>query len=161
MSAGGPSKDQREELQEIFNYFDKNKTGEIEIESVMQYFETLKLNERPGIAEKSDREGDEKKEPTLTFDNGKRTINFEEFYQMMSDAIYGETADTHLKETFSIFDTNGTGYIEFENLKNIVGVLGDNLTEEDIKGMIRAVDYWHNGKICYEEFKEFFYKDLD
>jgi Ca2+-binding EF-hand superfamily protein len=59
------------------------------------------------------------------------------------------------------------GYINSEDLKSIFGILGENVTEEEINSkfvtslclaMIKIAGPKSNDKINYKEFVEFFYK---
>ena len=39
-----------------------------------------------------------------------------------------------------MFDTDGSGYIEFKELKAMIEALGYDLTEREVKNMIKTVD---------------------
>ena len=49
-----------------------------------------------------------------------------------------------------VFDINGDGLIDERELKSTMQNLGERVTSEDIKAMIRAADRNGDGKIDYE-----------
>ncbi|EPB82295.1 hypothetical protein HMPREF1544_10975 [Mucor circinelloides 1006PhL] len=58
-----------------------------------------------------------------------------------------------LKLCFAKFDKNGDGQISEEELKEVMGGLGENLTDAEIKDMMHDADTNHDGFIDFEEFK--------
>lgn len=57
-----------------------------------------------------------------------------------------------LKQMFKMIDTDNSGYITFEELKNGLSSLGANLEESAIHDLMQAADIDNNGAIDYEEF---------
>jgi calcium-dependent protein kinase len=57
-----------------------------------------------------------------------------------------------LKEMFKMMDTDGSGSISFEELKEGLRKVGSNLMEEDVRQLMDAADVDHNGTIDYGEF---------
>ncbi|CAH1973574.1 unnamed protein product [Acanthoscelides obtectus] len=57
-----------------------------------------------------------------------------------------------LRETFSMFDKQGVGYITTEELGNVMRAMGQNPTEAELQDMIDEVDQDGNGVIDFEEF---------
>ena len=51
---------------------------------------------------------------------------------------------------FQVFDIDGNGYIDANELKLTMQNLGENLTEDDVKAMIREADTNGDGMIEYE-----------
>ena len=49
-----------------------------------------------------------------------------------------------------VFDRDGNGLIDKSELKATMKSLGENLSDKDIKAMIRAADKNGDGKIDYE-----------
>jgi len=60
--------------------------------------------------------------------------------------------DDFLETAFRRFDTDSSGFISFENLKT---VLGDSVTDTDLKEMMREVDANNDGKISKQEFTDY------
>jgi calcium-dependent protein kinase len=57
-----------------------------------------------------------------------------------------------LKEMFIMMDTDGSGAISFEELKEGLKRVGSNLKEADVRELMDAADVDHNGTIDYGEF---------
>ncbi|KAE9618352.1 hypothetical protein Lal_00047605 [Lupinus albus] len=57
-----------------------------------------------------------------------------------------------LKELFKMIDTDNSGTITFEELKNGLKRVGSNLMESEIKSLMEAADIDNNGTIDYGEF---------
>jgi Ca2+-binding EF-hand superfamily protein len=57
--------------------------------------------------------------------------------------------DARLKHAFDRMDTDSSGYITPENLKEI---LGADFDQHSVQKMIAAADYEHDGRISFQEF---------
>ena len=68
--------------------------------------------------------------------------------------------DSRMRAIFSQFDTNNNGYITEENIKNAMEKMGHNISEEEIKNIIKKHDTTNNNKLSYEEFIAIF-GDMD
>ena len=51
-----------------------------------------------------------------------------------------------------MFDKDGNGYITSQELKEVMKQLGENLTDGELKEMMREADSNGDGTIDYEEF---------
>jgi len=56
---------------------------------------------------------------------------------------------------FKEFDKDGNGKISCNELKHIMQVMGEKLTNEEIKEIFDHADLNHDGEIDYEEFVTF------
>ncbi|KAJ2787017.1 hypothetical protein GGI15_001064 [Coemansia interrupta] len=63
-----------------------------------------------------------------------------------------EERAAEFREAFSVFDTNGDGYITAEELGKAMRSLGYSPTEINLRDMINEVDRDGNGKIDFSEF---------
>ena len=135
---------QIKELQETFVYFDKDKDGRIsskELGLVMQ-----SLGQNPTDSEIRDiiNEVDADR-------NGQ--LDFEEFVTMMS--IHMKTADEmekELQQAFKVFDANGDGYINVDELRQAMTTIGERMTDKEINDIMKQWDSDGDGKIDYDEF---------
>merc|ERR1719150_2510366 len=57
-----------------------------------------------------------------------------------------------LKEAFSMFDINGDGTIELEELQQVMKKLGQNPSKNELKEMINSVDDNGDNEIDFDEF---------
>lgn len=75
-------------------------------------------------------------------------VDYDEFIQMMTQThIKPSTAEDEVKKTFQIFDIDGNGYISADEIKKTMQNIGENLTDEEVKDMIKAADKNGDGKI--------------
>ena len=59
---------------------------------------------------------------------------------------------SELREAFNVFDTDGNGTISEDELRQVMHNLGEKLTDEDIKAMMREADTDGDGEVNFEEF---------
>jgi calcium-dependent protein kinase len=59
-------------------------------------------------------------------------------------------------EVFKRFDTDRSGYITVDKLKEVLRRLGKAVTDEEVQDMIAEVDLDRDGKISFEEFEKVF-----
>jgi calmodulin len=138
------NKSKRNELKAAFDVFDKNGDGSIsssELCGIMRTFGYY-LNDQ----EAHDLIGENDV-------NGDGEIDFEEFVEMMTrkpeddlDMIW------ELKKTFRFFDKNGDGQISAQELRESLSSLGEVLSEEEAKEMLREADTNGDGYLNFEEF---------
>lgn len=83
---------------------------------------------------------------TYSTENGK--IEYEEFEKYLVDHYKSpqESQDT-MMEAFKLFDKDGSGEIDAEELKEAMMRLGDQLTQEEAEDMIKSADIDKDGKI--------------
>jgi len=139
----------REELFEAFRIFDKDNDGRItsdELEGIIQ-----KFSDGSSKAEI--------KEMIAKIDtNNDGTIDFEEFVQLMASAK--SSPDEEMMAAFKIFDEDGNGTITIDELRKVMKKLGERVTEDQLKEMIKAADLNNDGLIDYGEFVKMMKSDL-
>jgi len=57
-----------------------------------------------------------------------------------------------IKEVFQMYDTDGTGAIDLQELNNMLRDLGAALQEEELQSVMQALDVNGNGRCNFEEF---------
>ena len=79
-------------------------------------------------------------------------VTFDEFCKMMQSRVKREDDEiTQLREAFDVFDENGDGYVDVEDLRLVLQTCGDNrLTDEDFEEMIKQADIYEKGKVSFE-----------
>ncbi|KAI3386111.1 hypothetical protein SNEBB_011316 [Seison nebaliae] len=88
--------------------------------------------------------------------DGDGCVNFDEFVLMMAKNRLFLTKDEEvheIKEIFKIFDSNEDGFIEYDDISVIFRKLGEYLSSDDIKNMIKETDSDGDGKITFEDFQ--------
>jgi len=66
------------------------------------------------------------------------------------------TFDKLLRETFDMYDADGSGDIDQSELKTLMAQLGFDLSGEELSNMVAEVDVDGNGEIDFEEFVQLF-----
>jgi len=94
---------------------------------------------------------------------GSGTVDFNEFLRMMSRSQCHvsrvqerRASERHaeemeeMRQAFRVFDIDGNGVIDEHELKITMFNLGENLSDADVRQMIRLADRNGDGKIDYE-----------
>merc|ERR1712167_95901 len=126
-----------------FNLFDKKRTGAIPIGDMGTVLRSLGQNpteaELAALMEEVDKDKS-------------GTIEFEEFIDLMARTNKThEQMEEEIKNAFLTFDADGSGFIDREELVNVLTTMGDPVDEETINGMIAEADLDGDGKINYAE----------
>lgn len=131
--------EERRELREIFVEMDTDKTG------------TISFTEFRAAMENRCRNVDMKIEET--FQNidvtGNDQINYTEF---LAATTTMRIREDHIEAAFKRFDKNRSGFIEIENLRE---VLGDTCTQDEIGELMRRADCNGDGSVSYSDFVSF------
>ncbi|XP_002129217.2 calglandulin-like [Ciona intestinalis] len=61
-------------------------------------------------------------------------------------------SDEELAKAFKVFDKDGSGYIEWEELKYVMQGTGEPLSDEEVTIMMKEADKDGDGRIDYQEF---------
>ncbi|VDI50101.1 uncharacterized protein LOC143067915 isoform X3 [Mytilus galloprovincialis] len=81
------------------------------------------------------------------------SVEFEDFLEVvMSKDLDEEDHELALKEAFKMFDRDGNGYIDADELRLCMMNLGEKLTLDEVEEMIKEVDVDYDGRMNYEEF---------
>ena len=135
--------EQRKELQDVFDQFDKDKDGKIsakELENAMQ-----SMGQNPTV--------DEVQEMMREVDlNQDGKIDFDEFMYLMTKSSPDTQTEDEVINAFRVFDKEGNGLIASSELKHIMMTIGDKMTEEEADEMVNEADIDEDGMINYEEF---------
>jgi len=84
--------------------------------------------------------------------DGTGSIDFPEFLMMMCLKADSENAEDEIREAFKVFDGDGNGFINRQELACVMNNLGEALTPDEIQTMIDDADQDGDGQINYEEF---------
>lgn len=84
--------------------------------------------------------------------DGTGSIDFPEFLMMMALKFNTENAEEEVREAFKVFDGDGNGYINRQELSVVMANIGEKLSPDEIQAMIDEADVDGDGQINYEEF---------
>ena len=135
--------EQRKDLQDIFDQFDKDKDGKISGKELANAMFSMGQNPTDDEINEMMREVD------LNQD-GK--IDFDEFMILMTKSSPETQAEEEVINAFRVFDKEGNGLIASSELKHIMMTIGDKMTEEEADEMVNEADIDEDGMINYEEF---------
>nr|CDS22230.1 calmodulin [Echinococcus granulosus] len=134
------------ELHDAFVLFDVNHDGritEFELNSVLSFL---------GIKASA---SDVKRMIADADIDGNGTVEYNEFIRMMNR--YSEKTancpDAEMLEAFRVFDHNNDAYIDHEEIKRTMHFLGETVSDDDVRAMIKEADADHDGLVDFEEFK--------
>ncbi|XP_078488013.1 troponin C, body wall muscle isoform X1 [Ciona intestinalis] len=92
-------------------------------------------------------------------EDGSGTIDFEEFCLMMyrqmqaeEEAKIPERGEKELSEAFRMFDLNGDGFIDWDELKMAMEGTGESIEKWEVDDMMNDGDKNQDGMLDYEEF---------
>lgn len=152
------SQEQIKELREAFAIFDKDGDGFITSSELQDVMKSLR--------EKFTKEDIHSMIQQVDVD-GNGTIDFDEFLRMMSRSsarrnksadVQSKSEEDEMRQAFKVFDIDGNGLIDAQELLQTMKNLGEDLTENDVKAMIKAADKNGDEKIDYEEFIRMMYQ---
>jgi calmodulin len=141
--SGHLTKKQIAEYKEAFNLIDKDGSGRISRNELSSLF--LALRQKVTSAELKDL-------MTGVDTDGDGTLDFPEFLTMMSSTLESTKQEQELQKAFREFDKDGNGYISRDELIQVMHSQGDELTDEEIDGMIKTADQDKDGQVDYREF---------
>ena len=134
----------KKQYQDAFEMFDKDKDGTISAKELANVMETL-IGQKPSMDEINSMI----KEVDLNSD-GK--IELEEFITLMMKNNPDSQQEEEVINAFRVFDKEGNGLIQTDELKHIMMTIGDKMTEAGADEMIHEADIDDDGVINYEEF---------
>ncbi|EPS70174.1 hypothetical protein M569_04591, partial [Genlisea aurea] len=128
----------------IFNVYDKNGDGIIDIGELGSVFDALGLELTLLDLQDSIRD--------IDFDsNG--VIDFPEFLSSVAHMIKLNDSDESVRETFDVIDKDQNGFITPEELREVLLKLGESVSDEEVLSMISEADYDGDGQVSFEDFK--------
>ncbi len=144
------SKTKLAEIREIFNFFDKNKSGVIATKEIGDLYRALGLT--PTDAEINDIIA----EVDLDVSG---TIEFEEFVKIFEKYQIKPLSEDQLVRAFKLFDNDKNGLLSTDELMRIMEIAGEKMTKEDADMIMKEFDLDRNGSINYNEFARMIISD--
>ena len=141
--------EQLTEYKKAFNKFDKEATETISTKDINFVMKALGFTFNAGEVKEMQKEADPE---------GTGKITFDDFCLVIAKWVLGsdDNMDEELKNAFRLYDKGGNGYINVEDLGEMLSCLDDNLSEDDLKNMIKEIDTDGSGTVDFEEFMEVF-----
>ncbi|XP_015265712.1 PREDICTED: caltractin-like [Gekko japonicus] len=137
------SEDQKREIREAFDLFDKDDSGTIDVKELNVVLHTLGFETK---------KGDIRKMVAEIGKNDHSFINFEDFLTIIIKKMSEKDNKEEVLKAFQLFDTDGTGKISLKNLKNAISELGEDISDEELQEMIEEADRDGDGEVDQQEF---------
>ena len=74
----------------------------------------------------------------------------------MGETFFKKYSDDELHVAFRQFDQDGSGYIQVDELENIMRKMGRRFNRSQINAMVKALDTSGDGQISFDEFVQLF-----
>jgi Ca2+-binding EF-hand superfamily protein len=135
--------EQIREIKEAFDLFDVDGSGKIDPQELLISLDTL------GYA------GAREEIRAMIREIGgvkTRALDFSSFLKLVNRTLRSRNTADEIDKSFMRFDDDSTGRISFRNLKRVSLELGEQLTDEELRTMLKAADLDQDGEISREEF---------
>lgn len=137
-----------DEVQRIFDKFDKNGDGKISCAELKNVLRALgsetSTEEVKRIMAEIDKNGDGYIDPR----------EFAQFYCSGSNGDGQSDASRDLRDAFDLYDADKNGLISATELHSVLKGLGEKCSLSDCRRMIKSVDVDGDGNVNFEEFKK-------
>ena len=137
------SQNKLKEYKNIFDLFDSNKDGNVNSLELANILKSININ----VSDEEIKEIIEELEL-----EGNNEVNFENFVSIVNRREKDVDNEEEVLKAFKLFDKEGNGLININELKNIMLSVGKNIKEEEINDMLKEADTDMDGYINYEEF---------
>lgn len=71
------------------------------------------------------------------------------------EQFWVDSGENELREAFLVFDREGNGYLTQDDFKKVMSTLGERLTEDELKEIIKDCNVNTDGTINYEGMQNF------
>lgn len=139
------SEEQRQEIREAFDQFDTDGSGSIDAKELKVAMRALGFE----VTREEIREMIKK-----VAGSAAPAIDFSQFTEMMGQKILERNPLTEIKKAFALFDKDHNGKISLKDLKAATIELGENLTDDELREMIKEADRDFDGEVNEAEFVE-------
>lgn len=142
------SEEEINELKETFDLFDEDKSGTIDPEEIKKALDNLGLEKRNPIVYRM----------ISDLQSLKGEIDFDTFIDTITDRLGHTQSQEGLQKLFALYDTDGTGSIDFQKLRAVAKELGETMNDEEIKEMMHHIHVLNRTEnkeeISFQEFYE-------
>ena len=137
------SEQEREEFKDVFTMFDKDGDGTVSTKELGVVMRALGQNPTDEELWEMIKEVDQ---------DCSGEIDFDEFCLLMIKKMSENEPEEELYEVFKMFDKNGDNRVDHYDLIKIFEELGERVTDEECRTMIRTHDIDGDEELSFEEF---------
>ena len=142
VSRRGLTAAQKSEIREVFDLFDVDGTGLLDVKELRVAMRALGLEPTAGDVQ------------ALT-DSGRvrdGKVSYEVFYDAMAERLSARDPREEIAKAFSLFDEEGTGKITVQALRRVAKELGETITDGELEEMISEADQDGDGAVTLDDF---------
>ncbi|KAH9208066.1 calmodulin 3, isoform CRA_b [Leptodontidium sp. 2 PMI_412] len=89
------------------------------------------------------------------YPRGNGTINFNGFMSMMASCVKKKASDREIRQAFMVFDRDNDGVISPNELRFVMDIIGEPLSDEQLNAVMKEADFDGDGAITYRDFCQF------
>jgi centrin-1 len=139
------TEEQKQEIREAFDQFDTDGSGSIDAKELKVAMRALGFElSRDEIRQMIQ----------ATAGQNVSAIDFNQFLEMMGQKILARDPRQEIEKAFALFDKDRNGKISLKDLKTATIELGENLTDDELREMIKEADHDLDGEVGKDEFIE-------
>ena len=136
-------KNKGEEYKKVFESYSKGQEGNVNKQELANIFKAINI----------DASDEEIKEIIKKMDlEDKKEINYDEFLAIINQREKDVDEEEEVLKAFKVFDKEGNGLININELKDIMLSMGNNWSENEINEMFAEADIDMDGYLNYEDF---------
>jgi len=135
--------EQKREVKEAFDLFDTDNSGAIDAKELKIAMQALGFEPSSDEVAKMVRDIDV---------DGNATVEFEEFLEMMEGKMSGKDPVEEMSKAFKLYDIDGKGKITVGDMQRVAKELGENLSKDELQGILDESDRDGSGTITEDEF---------
>jgi centrin-1 len=144
-TAADLTEEQTQEIREAFDQFDTDGSGSIDAQELKMAMRALGFE----LTREEIRDMIQKVVGATV-----PTLDFQQFFEMMSQKILERDPIKEILKAFELFDKDHNGSISLRDLKSATIELGENLTDDELREMIKEADRDLDGEVGRHEFIE-------
>merc|ERR1712113_908310 len=138
--------EQKAEIKEAFDLFDTDGTGTIDAKELKVALRALGFEPKKEELKKLVSDLDKG-----SSSSGQGQLDFNEFLEIMTAKMSEKDSKEQIQKAFQLFK-GPSGKISLDDLKAVAKELGETMSEEELKEMIREADKDEDGEVSEEGF---------
>merc|ERR1712227_541856 len=135
--------DEVEEIKEAFDLFDNDNSGAISVNELTSAMQSLGFDVKHAVVYNMVADLDS---------DGSGEIEFGEFLEVMTAKITDKNTKEEIERVLKLFDKDGNGTLEADDLSRVCTELGENMSEEDVREVVQRMDLDGDGKVGLDDF---------
>lgn len=146
------------DLRHAFDLFDTEKSGKIPIQRLKDVLEEIKVDDETiGTCDQKSASNWKRLVSKVSSLSSNDTLNFDDFVKLIVEPDPKDTR-SDMRRVFDLFDRNGKGFIDVEDLRAVSVELGESMTDDELLEMLKRGSL--SCQVSYNEFESIMTKKL-